>query len=82
MNKINFIPADGQSHEIPVSAARFVLLQDGDCHWYLVPVDRMTEFQSWAELPSEDERAWETPEYAECVGGSPSLVTFADPSIG
>jgi hypothetical protein len=61
---------------------RFFLAEDGDCHWFVVPVERRTEWDEWADLPSSDERAWTPPDYARAVGGSPSaLVTFSNPVI-
>lgn len=60
---------------------RFALAQDNDSHWYVVPVDKMTEWDEWLELDPECDEAWEAPEFAQRVGGSPSLVTFENPEI-
>lgn len=53
------------------------LVQDNDCHWYVIPVDRFDDWGEWCEIDSEDERAWTPPEYATEVGGAPSLVHFS-----
>jgi len=58
---------------------RFFLAQDNDGHWYLIPVDRRAEWEAWTNIPSDDERSWESPEWATAIGGSPSQVTFTDP---
>ena len=60
---------------------RYFLSQDGSCHWYVVPVSRKEEWSEWRNLPEDDERAWDTPDFAQEVGGSPTLVTFTDPAI-
>jgi hypothetical protein len=54
----------------------FILTQDGDCHWFVIPFSRQPE---WEKLTNLEE--FEIPEWAEEVGGSPSLVRFRDYSI-
>lgn len=56
---------------------RYSLLQDDDCHWYVVPVDKIEEFVAWVETFVEDER----PEGVLEIGGGTSLVTFENPTI-
>ena len=63
------------------SAERFFLGQDSSSHWYIVPVSRTEDWLAWRDLDEDDERAWTAPDYARAVGGSPFLVTFADPKI-
>lgn len=62
-------------------ALRFILTQDNDSHWYVVPVDKMAEWDAWLEIDADDERAWDAPDFARPVGGAPSLVTFENPVI-
>ena len=62
-------------------AGPFALVSDNDGHWYVVPVARLSEWNTWCEIPSDDERAWDAPDYARRVGGAPSLVSFTDPVI-
>lgn len=57
---------------------RFFLAQDDDCHWYLVPVDKREEWSEWREIPSDDERSWDVPDFATAIDG-PHLLTFTDP---
>lgn len=54
----------------------FSLHQDNDSHWYIIPTDKLSEWEEFIELDPDDEEAWDVPEWAEAVGGSPSLVTF------
>ena len=58
---------------------RFFLTQDNDSHWFIVPVDKRDEWDEWCEIPSNDERAWDVPDFARALGGSPSNVTFENP---
>ena len=50
----------------------FILAQDNDGHWYVIPDDKNEEFYRWVD----DEGNWDIPEYAKEVGGAPSLVKF------
>lgn len=58
---------------------RYFLSTDGDGHWYLVPDAHRAEWQEWADLDGDDERAWEPPDYAKPLGGGPQGITFTDP---
>ncbi|MCL8382119.1 hypothetical protein [Xanthobacter aminoxidans] len=60
---------------------RFFLSTDNDSHWYLVPVAKAAEWEAWAAIPEDDERAWEAPAFAKPLGGAPGLVTFTDPEM-
>jgi hypothetical protein len=61
--------------------SRYFLSQDQSSHWYLVPVEKRDEWEAWASIDEDDERAWMAPEYATALGGGPNLVTFSDPII-
>jgi hypothetical protein len=54
------------------------LVQDGDGHWYVIPVDRQADFVKWAANTDE---TW-VPDWASAVNGSPTLVTFNKYQIG
>jgi len=56
----------------------YILVKDNDCHWYVIPNDRRKHWSAWLELDSENERAWDVPEFAEEVGGSQTLVKFKE----
>lgn len=64
-----------------MSEERFVLVGDDDGHWYMIPKDRIGEWWSWVDLPEDDERSWEAPDYALPLNGSPSNVSFTNPVI-
>jgi hypothetical protein len=56
---------------------RYILCQDDDGHWYVIPSDKEDEFYDWVD--KEDPKV--SLNYAEEVGGSPSLVTFTEYEI-
>lgn len=61
----------------------FILIQDDDSHWYVIPADKLQEAMDYF---SETAEFWEpgnskgmppsAPKWLEQVGGSPSLVKF------
>jgi hypothetical protein len=63
------------------SPSRFFLSPDHDGHWYLVPEASRSEWEHWINLPSDDERSWECPAFAQRFPGGPSMVTFSDPQL-
>jgi len=56
-----------------MSKERFRLVQDDDCHWYVIPANRLEE---WNEFLMD---AGDVPDFADPVGGAPFLVSFFDP---
>ena len=60
---------------------KYCLRSDGDGHNYIVPVSRLKEWDEWSEIPSEDERAWDVPNYAHSLGGWPGQIHFENPTI-
>lgn len=60
---------------------RHILTMDNDGHWYVIPVAKQPECGAWLDIASDDERAWEEPDFAKRVGGAPCLVTFTNPEI-
>jgi hypothetical protein len=57
----------------------YVLTNDDDGHNYVIPKAREAEWEMWIHS-----KAWElgdVPEYAEAVGGAPSLVSFPSYTI-
>jgi hypothetical protein len=55
----------------------YILVEDNDGHWYVIPKARESDFNAWAAIPGEDERSWTPPKYADRTCGAPSLVEFA-----
>ena len=54
---------------------KYCLIQDNDCHWYVVPVDKKEEAYAYFEKCENYEPA-EFPDFLVEVGGSPSMVRF------
>jgi len=75
--------ADAREHEDAPNSEpeRFYLSQDNDSHWYVVPVAREEDWDAWLGLGEDEQAAWDVPDFAQPVGGSPSLVTFTDARI-
>ena len=59
----------------------WILVQDQSAHWYLIPKSKEKDWNKWSNLPEDDERTWDVPKYAVCIGGSPSMVSFENPRI-
>jgi len=53
-----------------------ILIQDNDCHWYVIPDDKRQEWFAWCE--SENYGYEDLPSWANEVGGSPCLVKFKE----
>jgi hypothetical protein len=54
----------------------YILVQDNDCHWFVIPAKKERLWSEWVAVDSEDERSWTPPGFAVEVGGSPSRVKF------
>lgn len=52
----------------------FILVQDNDSHWYVIPKAEEHAWHRWIE--SSDYADGETPIWAFAIGGSPSLISF------
>ena len=55
----------------------YVMAQDDDGHWYVIPEDKQAQFSAWV-LTNGDEPQ---PDWALRVGGAPSLVRFRNYDI-
>jgi hypothetical protein len=53
----------------------YILVQDDSCHWYVIPSDREDD---WNKFIEKEDDLGEIPDYAQSVGGSPSLIKFAE----
>lgn len=60
---------------------RFCLVQDNNCHWYIIPMLQMPNWDRFCNYSPDDERSWTPPEFAKAIGGSPNSVSFCDPII-
>lgn len=70
----------------------YVLTTDDDGHWYVIPADKQGDWWKWVEystkfwdnqlyLDNPDLEAPDVPDWADEVGGAPSLVTFREYTI-
>ena len=57
---------------------RYLLQQDDDGHWYVIPADKRDEFDTWL---SDGYVTQPQPTWAWQVGGHPNNVTFTEPEI-
>ena len=53
------------------------LVQDNDSHWYVIPFTCRAEWAAFCDIPEDDERGWDVPEWATRVDG-PHVVVFGD----
>lgn len=53
---------------------RYCLVSDGDGHWFVIPVYEREAWDTFCDSPNYGYEP--VPEFAETVGGAPSLVTF------
>jgi len=58
---------------------KYIITTDGDCHRYVIPADKKSEWSKWME--SEDAELGHVPDWAYSIGGDPSQVEFENPSI-
>lgn len=59
---------------------RWCLVQDNDCHWYLIREEQREEFNKWVSF-SDDHAAWNGEMFGECRVDGPHNITFAAPEI-
>lgn len=57
----------------------YMLVQDDDAHWYVIPVDKEKDWEAW--IGTEDYENGVVPKFAEAVGGSYRLVRFTNYKI-
>lgn len=71
---------------------KYVLVTDDSSHWYVIPADKQDEWWDWVEysmkfwdqqlyLENPDIEDPTLPDWAEEVGGAPSLVEFENYTI-
>ena len=69
----------GSAKRKPGDGIRFFLDRDNSGHLYVVRAERRAEWNTWLSYDDEDERGWDTPEFAQRVNGSEARVTFENP---
>jgi len=55
---------------------RFKIVGDNSGHEYYIPVDCSSDWDTFMEIPEDDERSWDVPQYAVRIDGR---FTFTDP---
>lgn len=60
-------------------AERFFIGTDDSGHDYIVPVAKRDEWHAWQDIPEEDLRSWDVPEFAQRIDGGG--LTFTNPVI-
>jgi hypothetical protein len=55
--------------ELPDKKTEYIEAHDNDSHRYQIPWDKREDWYKWCEIPSDDERSWDTPDYAERIDG-------------
>ncbi|HSV90879.1 MAG TPA: hypothetical protein VLH80_07250 [Nitrospiraceae bacterium] len=54
----------------------YVFESDNDGHFYVIPKARMADWSQWLE--SDDAQNGIPPDWADVVGGNPSLISFPE----
>jgi len=52
---------------------RYKFSRDESCHWYMIPVEKISAFESWVATENE------SGEFDEYLIGNPCFVTFENP---
>lgn len=58
---------------------RYFVGIDNSSHRYLVPLAKRDHWNKWVDLPEDNPRSWDAPDYAERFEGG--LLTFESPEI-
>lgn len=58
----------------------FIAVKDNDGHRYQIPRSKKHEWDEFMEIPEDDERSWDVPEWAERIDGMP-VTSFKDQAI-
>lgn len=51
---------------------------DDDGHNVIIPMSKEKEWNEWSELDNDDERKWDSPDFAIHFDGHHSSVIFSD----
>lgn len=57
-------------------SSRYYLDRDGDSHWYIIPAEKRQEWEAFCNLDPDSEASWDTPKWAQALGGSPNNIEF------
>jgi hypothetical protein len=45
----------------------FTEVTDNSFHHYVIPFEKLGEWDQFMQIPEDDERSWEVPAWAECI---------------
>lgn len=62
-------PAESDYMKMRDGGERFFIGSDESSHKYIVPLSRKADWDAWREIPEDDPRSWDAPEYAEMIEG-------------
>ena len=57
---------------------RYFIGRDSDGHEYLVEAEMRFEWQKWLDIPEEDVRSWQAPDFTTILNGQ---LTFECPLV-
>lgn len=49
----------------------YIAVKDNDTHRYQIPRSKKAEWEVFCEIPEDDEKSWDVPEWAERIDGMP-----------
>lgn len=58
----------------------YIVVKDNDTHRYQIPKSKLEDWEEFCEIPEDDERSWDVPDWAERIDGHP-VKSFKDQVI-
>ena len=58
----------------------YMEVKDNDSHRYIIPYENLADWDTFMEIPSDDERSWDVPEFAQRIDGG--SIIFKEYRIG
>lgn len=56
----------------------YILVSDESGHDYVIPQDKLDNWEAWVDLDSDDPESWDAPDYAERVEGNFRFRQYKD----
>lgn len=66
--------------EILEGVEEYIAVKDNDTHRYQIPSSRKKDWEEFCEIPEDDERSWDVPEWAERIDGG-KVKSYKDTAI-
>lgn len=70
-----FFDSEGNEIMQKNSSAEHCIVKDNSSHTYIIPFEKLADWNAWCEIDEEDKRSWTAPEYAKIFSGR---VVFKD----